>query len=506
MNPEGAGALALFLGLFLGAFVSEDATVVTAGLLIAAGKADPVLAIGGVLLGIFVSDLALVGAGRLAARGLRARWLRAVAPPEEAVAQASAWFARRGMWVVIASRFIPGTRAATCFAAGLLRAPLPKFIPVFLLAALIWTPLAVLVVARIGAEAIERFNAGAVSAAIALLAVLLVVGGALFSARRLLDPERRVLAWARIQRATRFEFWPFWAAYLPVFVCALWWIVRYRSLWVWRRCNPAIADDGFQGESKAGILRLLEGAGAPVPRWTTVGPDVDAGAVEAWAAGAWPVVVKPDVGQRGDGVRIARAAADVLATLRAASRPHVLQVFVGGAEYGILYERPRTGRPGRITSVHGKELPAVVGDGVRALRALILAHPRGPLLWGHFAAVHAAGLARVPAIGERIPLTEIGNHCKGAVFLDRRDLITPELLAAVEAFAGRMPGWRLGRLDVKAADDEALRAGRFVILELNGVASEPGHIYDPETGTVLGGWSALVRHWSLAWRFGAEAP
>jgi hypothetical protein len=43
--------------------------------------------------------------------------------------------------------------------------------------------------------------------------------------------------------------------------------------------------------------------------------------------------------------------------------------------------------------------------------------------------------------------------------------------------------------------------GNFIVIELNGVTGEPGHIYDPQ-GSILDGWRALLEHWSMAWRIG----
>jgi hypothetical protein len=56
---------------------------------------------------------------------------------------------------------------------------------------------------------------------------------------------------------------------------------------------------------------------------------------------------------------------------------------------------------------------------------------------------------------------------------------------------------------VRAESEEALRAGRFTILELNGVTAEPAHVYDPRH-SVLVGWRALLAQWALAYEIGAE--
>src|SRR3712207_5994353 len=73
-----AGALALFFLLAAATFVSEDATCVAAGLLVARGDAGFAVAAGGCLFGIFFGDVLLFLAGRFVGRpALRAapfRW------------------------------------------------------------------------------------------------------------------------------------------------------------------------------------------------------------------------------------------------------------------------------------------------------------------------------------------------------------------------------------------------------------------------------------------------
>src|SRR5205085_10578080 len=98
-----------------------------------------------------------------------------------------------------------------------------------------------------------------------------------------------------------------------------------------------------------------------------------------------------------------------------------------GVEFGIFYVRePGRGR-GRIFSVTEKRFPSVRGDGRRTLEWLILGDARARLASATHFAAHAARLDDVPSIGERVPLVEIGSHCRGALFLDGSRIRTPEL-------------------------------------------------------------------------------
>ena len=52
-----------------------------------------------------------------------------------------------------------------------------------------------------------------------------------------------------------------------------------------------------------------------------------------------------------------------------------------------------------------------------------------------------------------MPLVEVGSHCRGAIFLDASDLLTPALEDAVERVSRPHPGFHLGRYDVRAESD-----------------------------------------------------
>jgi hypothetical protein len=115
---------------------------------------------------------------------------------------------------------------------------------------------------------------------------------------------------------------------------------------------------------------------------------------------------------------------------------------------------------------------------------------------------HAARIDRVPEPGERVTLVELGSHCRGALFLDGRHLLSPALAEAVDAVARQFDGFHFGRFDVRAESVEHFTAGSFRVVELNGVTSEATHIYDP--GTPL--WHAyptLFRQWQIAFEIGA---
>jgi hypothetical protein len=365
---------------------------------------------------------------------------------------------------VLISRFTPGLRLPTYIAAGVLKTSLPAFAGYFLLAAALWTP------ALVGATALFGARLPFWCAAVALGVVLTVP--------RL--PFRRLARW---------EFWPAWMAYLPLVPWWLWLAARYRSFTVFLAANPGIPLGGLKGESKSAILSHLPW----VPRYSVVPPG---GACEP---ASYPVVCKPDVGERGRGVAIVRNYGELRRYLDSATRPTIVQDYVDGEEFGVFYYRYPGEPSGRIFSITRKIFPWVIGDGRCTVAQLIHADPRA----SRIAAAYLAALdgTRVPAAGERVPLVEIGSHCRGTVFLNGAHLETEALRNAIDVAAKSHPGFHFGRFDLRAESAASLQSGRFQILELNGVSAEATHIYDPAV-TLWEAYRVLYRQWSLAFEIG----
>lgn len=501
---------AVLAALALGTLVSEDLTCVAAGLLVARGDLSFAAASLACLIGIFVGDLLLVAAGRWLGRPALARPPLVWFVSTEAVERSARWFARRGALVVMLSRFVPGSRLPLFVAAGVLRAPFGRVAAALALAGGVWTPMLVGLSAATGGailarvEQLERWALplAAAGALAALVITRLVVPAFTWRGRRLLV--------GRWRRWTRWEFWPLWLLNLPVVLHCLWLAALWRRPTLFTAANPGIPAGGFVLESKSDILSAL-GDAAAVPAFRVLEPV--AGAEERIARArrahaesglGFPVVVKPDVGERGTGVRVIRDASALDAWAAATAERAILQEHVGGEEFGVFWIGRPGERAGRIFSITAKEFPAVTGDGRRSLEELILADERAVCQASLHLARPAAELERVPATGERVTLVEIGNHCRGTTFRDGRGLETPALARRIDEIASSLPGFHLGRLDLRAPSAEAFGEGRGLrVLEINGVTSEPTHIYEPGA-SLFAAWRALAEQWRTAFEIGAE--
>jgi membrane protein DedA with SNARE-associated domain len=472
-----------YLLIALATLGSEDLASIGAGMLAAERRISLTGAVLAAAIGIWAGDVMLLALGRLAGRRLLERWV-----PEDRAARARDWLEARGFWAILGSRFVPGLRLPMYLAAGSLPSNPGRFALYLLIAAAIWTPILVVASSLAGVRgALQVQNLVLRMAAAALVFV---------GVRGLLQPfattalRKRIAA--RIRRLGVWEFWPVWAAYLPVVPWLLLLSIRYRSPRVFLCANPGIPLAGLVGESKSAILAHLQQSGRVAPYIVVEG---------CAPPQAFPVVAKPDVGERGRGVRVIRSRDELIGYLPKDSKT-ILQQYVLGLEFGVLYYRdPRTPE-GRIVSITEKRFPQVTGDGRRSIRRLILDDARAAVL----ERVYLAGCRRnpddVPLAGESVPLVEIGSHCRGAVFLDASNLVTPELESAVDAVAKCHPGFHIGRFDVRTPSVEAFQSGEFTVLELNGVAGEPTHIYDPRV-SLLAAYKALFRHWAFAAAAGA---
>lgn len=309
-------------------------------------------------------------------------------------------------------------------------------------------------------------------------------------------------------RWRHWEFWPLWAAYPPVVAWIALQAIRHGGLRPIAAANPGLRDGGLVGESKHDIQSKV-----PAP-WAVPSGAIEPGPLGQRAAELfalmqrqgwqYPLVLKPDVGQRGAGVRKVVTAAE--ARLYLVQSPHrlVAQPWDPGPyEAGIFYARHPDEARGRVLSITDKIFPLVEGDGRSTLAELVAAHPRYRLQAATFRRRHAASWALVVPRGQRRSLAEVGNHCQGTMFLDGRELWTPALEARIDEIARAVPGFHIGRFDVRYGDVARFRAGEDVrVIELNGVTAEPTDIYDPAR-SVSSAYAALFDQWRRVFEIGA---
>ncbi len=218
----------------------------------------------------------------------------------------------------------------------------------------------------------------------------------------------------------------------------------------------------------------------------------------------YPIVLKPDYGERGSGVTIAHDEVSARAYLKAAVETTIVQKHIPGVEYGVFYERFPNDAKGKITGITHKAMTTLKGDGIHTLEHLILADPRAVAQASVFFELQQDRLQEVIPEGELVKLNIIGTHSRGSLFLDASDAWTVEMETAIDEVSKHFEGFHLGRYDIRTSSLASLQAGEdFHIVELNGVTSEPTHMYDPKH-TVFYAWKLLTAQWSRAYRMAAQ--
>jgi membrane protein DedA with SNARE-associated domain len=500
--------IGVLVSLALLTLVSEDLACASAGLLVARGEIGFAAGTLACFLGIFFGDLGLYALGRglgwVALERAPLRWFISRRSAE----RAAVWFRSSGKKVLFATRFLPGSRLPTYLAAGLVRCPLGVFAGALALAGALWTP-AVVALAAWGGRLLGPGHETSVVVALGVLFAGLWLLTHLVAS--LVSWKGRRLLVSRWRRSTRWEFWPAWLFNIPVVLHWLWLGVRHRSLTLFTAANPGIATGGFVLESKSEILAAF-GGDPRIARFRLIEAkttfDERLLLVHRFMAHeglTFPVVLKPDIGLRGRGVEIVRDEAALHAALGRVSVDTIVQEHVPGEEFGVFYARFPESASGRILSVNGKVFPVVVGDGRRTLEELILADERAVCQARLHLENQRDQLARVLPAGEELQLVDVGNHCRGTMFTDCRESATPALLAALDDLSRLNPGFFFGRYDLRAPSRAALERGEGLrILELNGVAAEVAHVYQPGS-SILAAYRAFFEQWRVAYAIGAAA-
>jgi len=326
---------------------------------------------------------------------------------------------------------------------------------------------------------------------------------------------------AMFDRLIHHEYWPTWAYYLPLFPFQLFLAFRHGGATLFTCCNPGIEHGGgFSGESKSRIMAALpiDPRVLPTQRIDTEAPQHRVAFLHAIMERdprfAFPLILKPDAGERGHAVRLVRSHDDALRYFQEMTAPAVAQPYHPGPhECGVMWIRRSPGdaptaqapdAAGFIYSVTRKDFPEIVGDGRRTLEDLILAHPRYRRQASVFLERFETDASRVLDAGEPLRLGVAGNHAQGTLFRDGADLITPHLAREIDRLASAfVGGLDFGRFDIRYTSDDSLRKGEdFAILELNGVTSESTNLYDPSR-SVFWAFGVLFGQWRHLYQLGA---
>lgn len=197
---------------------------------------------------------------------------------------------------------------------------------------------------------------------------------------------------------------------------------------------------------------------------------------------AFPLIAKPDAAERGKGIRILTNEISLKSFFEnSKGQAYLLQEYINyPIEVGILAYKKPLGEI-EISSMGMKSFCTITGDGKKTLGELIARNHRVAHRKSFFKDKYSEQWNSVLLKHEEKVIETIGNHNRGTTFIDARDKINAHVLDWVADCISHLPQFDYGRIDLKISNWDAFkRKDNIKILEINGVNSEPIHIYDPK--------------------------
>ena len=177
---------------------------------------------------------------------------------------------------------------------------------------------------------------------------------------------------------THWEYWPMWLVYLPASFYFVYLSIKVKTFCFFSAANPGIENGGMIFESKWNIFNIIPKQYYPKTVIVKEGEDIHSAISKIQEAGMeFPIIAKPDRGERGWCVEIIQSLAALESYLLKCPIDFLLQQYIDySIELSVFYYRHPATAKGTITSITKKEYLKVTGDGVSDLFSLITADDR----------------------------------------------------------------------------------------------------------------------------------
>jgi len=311
-----------------------------------------------------------------------------------------------------------------------------------------------------------------------------------------------------LKKIITWEYWPSYMFYVPVVPYGLYLALKSRSFGFFSTVNPAIEGSGNGLESKYKTEQLVPKKYSPETIFIKKGLTIrDILAEISTHTIQFPLIIKPDIGFRGLLVKKINSEKELHEYIKKYNSINlIIQEFIDYKnECGIFYHKIPGEKKGRITSITLKKYLTVTGNGTSSIVELIENDARAKIYVDLISELNKERLHFIPLQNEEIVLNIIGNHSKGAQFINGNHLINTELTNFIDNLSNCIKGWNYGRIDIKYNNfDELIKGENFKIIEINGIISEPTHIYDASKGSYFDALKAIKNHWKLAYIIGVK--
>lgn len=287
---------------------------------------------------------------------------------------------------------------------------------------------------------------------------------------------------------------------MPLYPFFIWHSIKSGYFFWSSVANPGLDEyGGFFGESKTDILKNIPKEYMPkqifIQNSISIEELILAVRDEKMQ---YPLIAKPDIGERGNGVTVIKNEEDWKTYLLIPFVAFVVQEFITfPEEMGVFYvKNPETGI-GKVTSITKKKFLTATGDGKVTLGEWVQSNTRARFQENRLKVKFADQWERVLNVNESVLLEPIGNHCLGTEFLSGNHLLGKEVDNVFNEIAAKMNGYYYGRFDIKVSSEQDLIKGVNIrIMEFNGISAEPAHIYD-QSYNLFRALSDIKKHWKM---------
>ncbi len=308
-----------------------------------------------------------------------------------------------------------------------------------------------------------------------------------------------------IIKILNFEYWSWKWFYIPLVPYCVLPAYRARSLTFFTNINASITNDyqGLFGEDKAEILSQIDIKYLPITflvNSSSTIQELEENILKHFGTLKYPIICKPNKGERGTDVEIINNKENLIKYFESqasSQRQIMIQEYIDhDIELGVFYIKMPNDVTGKVTSVTRKGFLKVTGDGKSSILELMKQSTRARFQIENMKTKMGNNIFSILAANQTLLLEPIGNHCRGTTFIDNNALINNQLNNVFHKIASPVRGFHYGRFDLKVKSMEDLYNGQNIkILELNGVWSEPAHIYDPNY-KLWRAYKDLFWHWN----------
>ncbi len=289
--------------------------------------------------------------------------------------------------------------------------------------------------------------------------------------------------------------WYFWHTLLLPF--HIWNAIKCKSLFYYTSLNPGLGNSGgFFADSKKKMLGNIPKSFL-LNECILINNGDEIKQLEKQLiskAYSFPLVFKPEMGERGIGVAIIFNLEMAKKYLKNVHQyPIIVQDYCDyKLEFGLFVAK-LPDKPWSILGVTGKLPMQVIGDGKSDVETLLANDCR-----------YKSQLVRLKKTDLKLDfvleadkilvIEHILNHRLGTKFTNCNHLITDQFVQKIADLCNSIDGFYYGRFDIKVADLDNFEAGDFKIIELNGAASEPTIIYDQEKTGFMNSLRLMIKH------------